>query len=811
MKSRQRCRLASHPASRNQYDARVTEPKRIDEPRANSVSPQLLLAALAAIVGVAHLAILLSGQTWADLHYQAVVVPPRLAAAAQVLHGHLPMWWDGTGLGVPLLAEPSHAALYPLTWLSATPWLFDIMTMAHLVLLAWSAAMVARRLGADDFGALVAGASLALGGMASSSLLDGNIVPLAWLALSMWAAMETAAQPRTLNGWLGVLVIAMAALAVAGRPAWLVSSAVIVIGILFANGRSMRDVVQRALPRSVVVIVLGLAVAAVAILPMALHLGSGVAGTDATPWSIMTWPQWLLPSASVGSIEESRAWLLIGAPIVLWALIGARDHRRVAVATLIAIAAGHALAASTRIAELPVIGGDPHAWLAPAVIGIHVVAGCGFSTLSRPTENGWRMRWNLLAALFAIAVTAFAWNLASRMSAAPAARVSSYSAAIPAAVAATAARLSSVHRLTWNVVVPLLVLPMASVILAWWSLQTPKRGRGIVIIVLAAAVIGPLIAAQRQLMPTVARSSLTTPAEVLTPLLAGATSNPDAATMRDLGLVPRVFLPDRLAVPDLSDERRHFEVGFAGGAGAATSRFDLSSARSASPARQAIESAVWLRGAVAGSRLLGRLSVGWAVLPSTAVAQASLPELMRTEEWSLVSLPTARPRGYVGTHWEWAASDDDAMVAMLPAASAPGTRLLPTGAVLLVGHAAPDAAPSPGGQVGQVVPCDVRAPTPHQPAYVEEHCDAATSGYAVLANSWAPGWRAFVDGDEHRVERAELIALATDVTAGRHTITWQYRPPGLTVGAWISLVAGLLLIALFANGWRVTRRRTLQP
>ena len=763
-------------------------------------------------MAVAHLAIVLTGQTWADLHYQAVVVPPRLAVAAQVLHGHLPMWWDSSGLGVPLLAEPSHAALYPLTWLSATPWLCDLVTIAHLVLLAWSAAMIARRLGADDFGALLAGASLALGGMASSSLLDGNIVSMSWLALSIWLAMEVATQPHILTAWLGALVVATAALAVAGKPAWLLTDGVVVTAVLLATSRSVRDVVQRALPRSMVALALGLAVAAVAIVPMAMHVVSGVAGTEASHWSIMTWPQWLLPSAGVGTVEQSRSWLLIGAPILLWSLIGAQQHRRVAAASIVAIVVGHVLAASTAVADLANFGGDPHAWLAPAVIGIHVIAGCGFSTLSRPTHDGWRARWSLLAALVVMAATAFAWHLASLLSALPAARVSSYSAAIPAAVAATAAKLSAGHRVTWNVVVPLLILPLASVILAWWSLQSPKRGRSIVILVLAAAVIGPLIAAQRQLMPTVARTSLTAPADVLAPLLPSGASNPDAATMRDLGLVPRVFLPDRLAVPDLADEHRRFDVGFAGGAGASTARFDLSSARSASPARQAIESAVWLRGAVAGSRLLARLSVGWAVLPATAVAQASLPELYRTEEWSLVSLPTARPRGYVGTHWQWAATDEDALVTMLPAASAPGTKLLPTGAVLLVGHAADGAVLPPDGPVGQVVPCDVRAATPHQPANVEQHCDAATAGYAVLANSWAPGWRAFVDGDEHRIERAELIALATDVTAGRHVITWHYRPPGLTLGAWVSAMAAILLFALFAlsaNRRRAIRRRTI--
>src|SRR5689334_24610555 len=112
--------------------------------------------AMAVAVMVLQARVVVGGKTWDDLRYHIEIAPPRIAAATQVMAGTLPAWWDGAGLGVPLLAEPSHGAAYPPSWVATTPHALDLVNVLHLFWLALGVAVWARR-GSSDLGALVAG------------------------------------------------------------------------------------------------------------------------------------------------------------------------------------------------------------------------------------------------------------------------------------------------------------------------------------------------------------------------------------------------------------------------------------------------------------------------------------------------------------------------------------------------------------------------------------------------------------------------------------------------------------------------------
>jgi hypothetical protein len=77
-------------------------------------------------------------------------------------------------------------------------------------------------------------------------------------------------------------------------------------------------------------------------------------------------------------------------------------------------------------------------------------------------------------------------------------------------------------------------------------------------------------------------------------------------------------------------------------------------------------------------------------------------------------------------------------------------------------------------------------------------------GVLVLADSFYPGWRAYVDGKEEKIVRANLFFRAVSLSAGKHRVEFRYQPVSLTIGAAISLatLCGLLVwsaIALFAG------------
>jgi membrane protein YfhO len=84
--------------------------------------------------------------------------------------------------------------------------------------------------------------------------------------------------------------------------------------------------------------------------------------------------------------------------------------------------------------------------------------------------------------------------------------------------------------------------------------------------------------------------------------------------------------------------------------------------------------------------------------------------------------------------------------------------------------------------------------------------DLSGRGYVVLVDAYDPGWRAWVDGRESAIVRANVAFRAVAVEAGRHTVEMRYRPRELILGAALSALA---LAALAAGGAAAVRRTPL--
>jgi len=83
-----------------------------------------------------------------------------------------------------------------------------------------------------------------------------------------------------------------------------------------------------------------------------------------------------------------------------------------------------------------------------------------------------------------------------------------------------------------------------------------------------------------------------------------------------------------------------------------------------------------------------------------------------------------------------------------------------------------------------------------------------TKGYLFLANTWYPGWVAYVDGRETPVNRADYVFMAVKVPAGDHSVLLEYRPASLIVGAWLTL-AGIFFCVILGV-WHKTSRGGLR-
>jgi hypothetical protein len=75
-----------------------------------------------------------------------------------------------------------------------------------------------------------------------------------------------------------------------------------------------------------------------------------------------------------------------------------------------------------------------------------------------------------------------------------------------------------------------------------------------------------------------------------------------------------------------------------------------------------------------------------------------------------------------------------------------------------------------------------------EPSRVGVETTGPQNGWLVLADAWAPGWRAEIDGKRTIVYRANYAFRAVHVRAGRHRVEFRYDP--------MSFKAGLLLTGL---------------
>jgi hypothetical protein len=88
---------------------------------------------------------------------------------------------------------------------------------------------------------------------------------------------------------------------------------------------------------------------------------------------------------------------------------------------------------------------------------------------------------------------------------------------------------------------------------------------------------------------------------------------------------------------------------------------------------------------------------------------------------------------------------------------------------------------------------------------IEIEVVAATQGYVRLLESYDEGWTVSLDGEPVEALRADGFLLAAPVPAGVHRLRFEYRTPGATAGALMSLAALALALALAGRPRRTER------
>ncbi len=95
----------------------------------------------------------------------------------------------------------------------------------------------------------------------------------------------------------------------------------------------------------------------------------------------------------------------------------------------------------------------------------------------------------------------------------------------------------------------------------------------------------------------------------------------------------------------------------------------------------------------------------------------------------------------------------------------------------------------------------------YSPNTIVVQVNLSTPGLLVLSELWYPGWRAYDNGQEVKIHRADYLLRSVYLEAGRHTVEFVYDPLSVKVGRWVSAGAALGLSVCGALAIRRQRNR----
>jgi uncharacterized membrane protein YfhO len=85
--------------------------------------------------------------------------------------------------------------------------------------------------------------------------------------------------------------------------------------------------------------------------------------------------------------------------------------------------------------------------------------------------------------------------------------------------------------------------------------------------------------------------------------------------------------------------------------------------------------------------------------------------------------------------------------------------------------------------------------------------DMAADGLLVLSEVYYPGWRAYADGEEVPIYRADHVLRAMPLRTGHHRVEMVFDPLWPKVGLAVSGITLLLAVVLIGCGCCRTQRR----
>jgi hypothetical protein len=762
-------------------------------------------AALAALLAALFWKTLLRGEVFYERDIHLIFLGQTDTFVRAVLSGSWPVWDPYTAFGQPLLANPDAHVLYPPHWLNllmppAT--YYVLFVLGHLFFSAWGMRALARRLGLSEGGALVAAALwTATGPVLSLINVWHHFASAAWIPWVLLASDRavTTGGRRDVALWgtaAGLQVLAGSADMTA------MTAALTFAHIAARAGRG---------PHSLPLGRIALAAAGAGVLALALSAGLWLPTMDVasrsdrlnlpvevrTTWSVhpasliqvvLPLPLHRLPldpGWRAALFDSREPFLLsyylgvVGVALVAGALAGPRRPGRGVFAGTLVVAVLAALGKHTPFYGLLTMAVPPLRMirypskaLVMAALAWALLAAMGYDAW-KSAPAGDRDRWRRAVAVPLLALTVAAW---------------------------------AVGLLVWREperVGGWLLDPQFS---DKWAMVLAPLAENAFLAGLACAAAAAL-AWGRGLRPSASARAVAALA-LLDLFLANRSLNPTA---------PRKMLAYRPATLDYVDQRDHsrlYAYDYFGVIGKKEKYLKHDAVEEAQRVRERwpyrFAEVITLR-----SYLLPPVGAIWGLYGSYdldmrglyPVPQARLALLLRGIEGTpghLRLLRMGAVRRMITYHSE--GLGDLSLLTRLPGLGTEPIHVygvpdpLPrayvvSGARIADGHDALAAVLDPEFDSRREVVLAEGAPAPVDPAFtgaaridrlaadrVRLQVDLTTRGYAVLVDSYDPGWRATVDGKAAPVLRANVAFRAVPVEAGRHVVELVYRPPTVLIG-----------------------------
>lgn len=80
---------------------------------------------------------------------------------------------------------------------------------------------------------------------------------------------------------------------------------------------------------------------------------------------------------------------------------------------------------------------------------------------------------------------------------------------------------------------------------------------------------------------------------------------------------------------------------------------------------------------------------------------------------------------------------------------------------------------------------------------IEVQAQSDKDAYLVLSDSFYPGWKAYVDGEESKILLAYSALRAVRLPKGEHKVIFSYEPNSFKYGTWMTIFGFIILIGVF--------------